>query len=291
MKRVNWLATVVAGIASCAQAQPILFNFDNAPVHAPFPIDVQSAGVVAHLSGTGQSYSIQRADVLGFTPVGFSGNCIYPNSVFAADLIVGFDVTLTDFSILYAVQELDCDSAATMRLTVYMNDVFVATITKVGTVGGTWPTTTLAINAPQGFNKAIVHYESPPPFGCDWGPIFMADNMNVTLMAVPSYTCAASGVCPGTVRIDWSGAEPNRQQGLLFAMSQGNQAIPNGNPCAGTTLGLSGNHLMLVTPPGFFGSGTGSGQFSGRAAPAACHGYVQLITGGTCALSNVAQLP
>lgn len=106
------------------------------------------------------------------------------------------------------------------------------------------------------------------------------------------YRLSISGVCPGRVTIEWSGAPPRQQQGLLFARGTGNQVIPQGNPCAGTVLGLNGNQLRLVDPPGFFSTGnSGSGSFSGQASSGACGGFLQLIQGGSCALSNVVQVP
>ncbi|GEM_PF-2361029 len=105
------------------------------------------------------------------------------------------------------------------------------------------------------------------------------------------YRLTITGPCPGRVAIGWSGATPRGQQGILFARGTGQQTIPPGNPCAGTRLGLNANGLMLVTPPGFFSTGTnGSGSINGQAPPGACGGYLQLIQGGSCALSNVAQL-
>ncbi|MFO0810047.1 MAG: hypothetical protein U0746_15605 [Gemmataceae bacterium] len=167
-------------------AQAILFDFESAPLHAPFPIDVTVAGLTAHFTATGQGYSIQLANTMGFTPVGFSGNCIYPSSVFASDLQVGFSQPLSAFSILYAPQELATDSSARMRVTTYMNGTFVNTATTTANPPGTWPSATLAISAPAGFNSVVVHYDAPPPTGGDWGPIFMADNMLVTPLPEPT---------------------------------------------------------------------------------------------------------
>lgn len=105
------------------------------------------------------------------------------------------------------------------------------------------------------------------------------------------YTLRVSGACPGRLTIEWSGAAPRQQQGLLFASGRGSQRIPNGQPCAGTVLGLNAQNLRLVSPPGFFSTGNnGSGSISGQAAPGACGGYLQLIQGGSCITSNVAQI-
>jgi hypothetical protein len=88
---------IVAAMCFCAPAtsQGTLFDFDNAPLRSPLPIDLTVDGITVHFSATGQGFSIQRADSLGFTPSGFSGNCIYPSSINAADLLVGFSLWST----------------------------------------------------------------------------------------------------------------------------------------------------------------------------------------------------
>jgi hypothetical protein len=161
-------------------AQNVLFDFDNATIHSPLPISLTVNGISAHFTATGQGFSIQQANVLGFTPPGFSGNVIYPSSVYAADLLISFDSTITDFSIMYSCQELGCDDAATMRATAYMNGILVGTNTKTAANPGTWPVDVLRGTFPQGFNSVVIHYDKRPPTCQDYGPIFMADNMRVT---------------------------------------------------------------------------------------------------------------
>jgi hypothetical protein len=165
---------------SKAAAQSVLFDFDGAPPGASLPIELTVGGLTARFSATGQGFSFQSADVLGFTPAGFGGLCIYPNSIDAADLLVSFSQAIQDLSILYAPEEYGCDSSALMRVTGYLNGAFVATNTTTAPNPGTWPTGVLTLSAPRGFNSVVIHYESPPPTGGDWGPIFMADNMTVT---------------------------------------------------------------------------------------------------------------
>ena len=163
----------------------ILFNFDSTPAHSTFPIDVSSEGLNAHLASAGYyNYSIQAADVLGFTPVGFAGNCIYPNTIYLCDLGVDFSKALVDFSIMYAPEEYDCDSSATMRVTAYMDGAYVGTNTAT-TYAGTWPTGTLTFSSMLGFNRVVIHYDAPPITGGDWGPVFLADNMEVVVDPVP----------------------------------------------------------------------------------------------------------
>ncbi|MGE0481667.1 MAG: dockerin type I repeat-containing protein [Phycisphaerae bacterium] len=181
-------------------AQSRVFDFDNAPVHTSFPIDLVEGGLTAHFTGTGQQYgygySIQHADALGFTPAGFAGLCVYPNSVFLSDLVVDFSAPLNSFSILYSPQELGCDDSATLRATGYMNGTLVASSTATAAPPGTWPTGTLRLDAPAPFNSVVVHYDHRPPTCQDWGPIFLADNMIVTLAAV---TPAGDLNCDGSV--------------------------------------------------------------------------------------------
>ena len=162
-----------------AEAQGILFDFENATRYSPLPISLTVGGITPHFSGTSQGFSIQAANTMGFTPVGFSGNCIYPSSVYAADLIVTFSAPLTNFSILYASQELACDSSATMRVTAYLGSLWVGTAT-TNAQAGTWSTETLQFGSAQAFDKVVVHYDKAPVTGGDYGPIFMADNMVVT---------------------------------------------------------------------------------------------------------------
>jgi hypothetical protein len=160
-------------------AQTVLFDFDNIPIHTPLSVSQTVSGITAHFSGTGQGYSIQEAGVLGFTPQGFSGHVIYPNSIYLADLLIRFDQTLADFSIVYSCQELGCDDAATMRVSTYRNGRFIGTNTKRAGIPGTWPVDTLSCGFPQGFDSVVVHYDSRPPTCKDYGVVYMADDMRV----------------------------------------------------------------------------------------------------------------
>ena len=176
----------LAAMAQGGMAQSVLFDFDSAPQYTSLPISQTCGGITAHFATTGQGYSIQAANTLGFTPTNFAGNCIYPNSVYLADLLIKFDQSLTDFSIMYSCQELGCDDAATMRVTAFMNGSLVGTNTRCTSHPGTWPVDTLACSFPQGFDSVVVHYDSRPPTCADYGVIYLADNMRVTALGVTS---------------------------------------------------------------------------------------------------------
>ena len=164
------------------QAQSVLFDFNNAPLLTPLPVDQTVSGLTAHFSATGQGYSIQDANTMGFTPWGMDGRCIYPSSIDLCDLLIRFDQPITDFSILYSCQELGCDDAATMRVTAFINGVTVGTNTKTAGNPGTWPTDSLLFNFSTGFDSVEIHYDSHPPTCQDYGVVFLADNMRVTAL-------------------------------------------------------------------------------------------------------------
>ena len=167
-------------MVSPVSAQLVLFDFDNAPLYTSLPIYQTAGGITAHLSATGQGYSIQNAGVLGFTPPGFAGRILYPNSISISDILIHYDHTLTEFSIMYCVQELGCDDSATLQVRAYMNGIYIGSATRTATFPGTWPVDTLRCSFPQGFDSVVVHYLSPPPTCQDYGTIYLADNMRVT---------------------------------------------------------------------------------------------------------------
>jgi len=167
-------------IVSTASAQLVLFDFDNSPLNGSLPIYQTAGGITAHLSATGQNYSIQNANVLGFTPPGFAGRIIYPNSIYIADILVHFDHALTDFSIMCCTQELACDDAATVRVTAYLNGTLVGHSDRMAVCPCTWPVDTLMYSFSQGFDSVVVHYQSNPPTCQDYGDVLLFDNMRVT---------------------------------------------------------------------------------------------------------------
>lgn len=108
----------------------------------------------------------------------------------------------------------------------------------------------------------------------------------LTVDATGGYILGVRGTCPGTLTVEWRGATPNRQQGLVFGASQGSTRIPNG-ACQGTILGLQGQVRLVNT----FGTGSGSGSVNGSAGTGACGGFLQLVEAGSCNTSNVRQIP
>lgn len=188
MKRALFAIVAVLALNSSAKAASVLFDFNSGPQFTSVPLTLTVGGITAQLSATGNGFSIQNtAQVIGGLPTGFSGLGLTPNSVFAADLLVSFpNEVVTDFSIMVAPQELATDTTATLKVSAYRNGNLVGTNTSAATGDTfTWPSSTLSFSSAQGFNSVVIHYQSPPPTGGDYGVIFVADNMAVTATVVP----------------------------------------------------------------------------------------------------------
>ncbi|HEU5397169.1 MAG TPA: hypothetical protein VFV81_08370 [Verrucomicrobiae bacterium] len=170
------------------------FSFDGASPGATTPlslapdiIPIGSAYPTAEFTVSGTSYSIQSANVLGFTPGGFSGYCLYPDSIYASDLRMVFDRPVLSVSLMYAPEEYACDSSCTMEIRAYSGTNLVGTNVATAPVPGTWPTGVLGYtNDAQSFDQVVIHYLSPPPTGGDYGSIFMVDNLRVTMLIAAS---------------------------------------------------------------------------------------------------------
>jgi len=99
------------------------------------------------------------------------------------------------------------------------------------------------------------------------------------------YRLNVTGLCPGSITIEWSGASPNGRQGILVGRAEGKFTIPEG-VCEGTALGITDNVALAIV----ISTRDGSGAVSGTGGQV-CRRPMQLIEGGTCRTSNVARMP
>ena len=94
----------------------------------------------------------------------------------------------------------------------------------------------------------------------------------------------------GPLEVRWFQATPDQRArvAILFGKRTGHFAIPNGNPCAGTELGLSAQALQVafVRSAGQFGAG----RLTTTIPRSACGGYLQLLDITRCELSNVVRI-
>ncbi len=108
----------------------------------------------------------------------------------------------------------------------------------------------------------------------------------LTLQKVPD--CA--GGQGGEIEVRWFQATPDRRAriAILFGRRTGNFVIPNGNPCAGTPLGLGALDLQVA----FIGSAGdfGAGRLVTTIPRSACGAYLQLVDVSRCKTSNVVRI-
>jgi hypothetical protein len=187
--RIRNVLVFVGLLTLPAGAQSIVFDFENAQGGSGLPLSLTVGGLQADFSASGLGgFFVQQPQSAALpTPAGFSGYCLLPSSNDSADLHVAFSQPLTDFAILYSPQELACDASATMQLSAYLNGTLVGTSTTNATAQCTctWASEWLRFSSAQGFNSIVVHYVAPAA-GCqDYGRIYMADNVTVTVAPPP----------------------------------------------------------------------------------------------------------
>jgi len=137
-----------------------------------------------------------------------------------------------------------------------------------------------------GTNNIVVGNDADA-FWADFGGMMAAGNGDWIRMAVTfeGLNLSVSGSCPGRMGFDASGGTPGGNVAFVYAFGTGSFKIPNGKPCAGTTLGLNSSVKLarLVAA-----DGSGNASFGANVPPAACgRVFVQAIDLSTCNTSNV----
>ncbi len=120
---------------------------------------------------------------------------------------------------------------------------------------------------------------SDDDLGAYAGAVYLFDVHGGPLLSV-------HGPCPGRIHIKLVGATENARAALLYSSGTGHLRIPQGNPCAGTVLGLDASTRLAAV---LQVAGDGSASFNASVPPPACGSvYVQAIDLFDCAPSNVA---
>ena len=175
---------------------------------------------------------------------------------------------------------------STTPVTTWTMNLYNSADQLIGTDTRTMPGDSQAVFIGYETNENIARVEIVETNG-ENGHISLMDDVRFEAGSGGGPSINVGGSCPGTVTVNYSGFTPNTQVGIVFASNTGNVVIPNG-PCAGTQLGLGAQNLQLVNT---FNSGSGSGQVQGQAGVSACGGFLQLVEAGSCATSNVDQIP
>jgi hypothetical protein len=112
-------------------------------------------------------------------------------------------------------------------------------------------------------------------------PLFLSD------LGLFPPTLTISGTCPDSVTIEVFNATPGGTVAFIFALGTGSIAIPGGNPCEGTPLGLNASAQLVVTKTA---DATGYVTFTRSVPAVACNGYLQALDVATCETTPVQPL-
>lgn len=247
--KLLWSVGLAGILALGATAQSVLFDFENAPANGQVPFNLTVGGITANFSKSGQGgfYVEHPQNTIGVLPAGFSGLCLNPTGIQAADLQVVFSVPLSDFAILYAPQELSCDQSATMLVTAYLNGALAGSATTNATASCpcTWQSQTLAFSSVAGFNSVLIHWVAPG-MGCqDYGPIFVADNMVVTPAPPPIVLMSPARLGSGEFQFSFTNT-PGRNF-TVFGIT--NLAVPFSNwTVLGSVLETAAGQFQFTDP-------------------------------------------
>jgi hypothetical protein len=183
--------------AHSANAQTVTFDFDTGvpalSTGQNLPLDQLSGGITAHFSsptvGAG-GFSVQSDATTQYRLSQFSGNYLWPNSVYNPALEIQFSQPLTSITFTFATADFQqVEIPTTIQLTAYLDAAgAVGSATAHGTYAGdTMPMGTLAFNADTSFN--LVRIEIPyAPMAASG---FLVDNITVRA-ALPSPTVTPS---------------------------------------------------------------------------------------------------
>lgn len=195
---------LVANFALVANGATFDFDTGTPAVHATQSMpSVQTAnGVTAHFSSSNPGalgFSVQSDATTQFRLSQFSGNYLYPNSVYNPDIDILFDQPLTSISFTFATADFQqVEIPTTIQLTAFDTTLVNSTIgsaTAHGTYAGdTMPMGTLTFSSLVPFNSVEIKIPYAPLAASD----FLADNFVVTTAAVLAKPTIAVGGGPFT---------------------------------------------------------------------------------------------
>lgn len=97
-----------------------------------------------------------------------------------------------------------------------------------------------------------------------------------------------TGSCPGSMTASASHGTPGGRMAFIRARSTGSQRIPQGNPCAGTILGLDRTAVLVANP---VADQQGNASITGNVPANACgRVFLQVLDVQSCTTSNVTGL-
>lgn len=80
MIRTKMLLVLSGLLLVRAEAQTVLFDFENANRYSSLPLSLTVGGITAQFTATGQGFSIQAANTMGFTPLALRATAFIPTA-------------------------------------------------------------------------------------------------------------------------------------------------------------------------------------------------------------------
>lgn len=166
------------------------------------PLDQTSGGVTAHFSsptvGAG-GFSVQSDATTQYHMSQFSGNYLWPNSVYSPALDIQFNQPLTSITFTFATADFQqVEVPTTIQLTAYENATGTSpagSATAHGTYGSdTMPMGTLTFNSVHPFKVVEIFIPPAPQAASD----FLVDNVVATTSDVPTATATATSLPTAT---------------------------------------------------------------------------------------------
>jgi len=198
----------------------VTFDFDtgNPLLHATMgatPMDQTVGGLTAHFSSPtvgAQGFSVQSDATTQFHLSQFSGNYLYPNSVYNPALEIQFSQPLTGITFTFATADFQqVEVPSTVRLTAFTNSTAtpsVGSATAHGTYAGdTMPMGTLSFTSGVPFDVVRIEIPPAPRAASD----FLVDNLTVTTAAALPPTLAISPPAGRIVTLSWPVPAPGWQ--------------------------------------------------------------------------------
>ncbi len=199
-----------------ARASTAMFDFDTGtpPLSTgqSTPLDQTSGGVTAHFSsstpGAG-GFSVQSDATTQYHLSQFSGNYLWPNSIYSPALDIQFSQPLSGITFTFATADFQqVEIPTTIQLTAYEHATgtpSVGSATAHGTYGtDTMPMGTLTFNAAQPFDLVEITIPPAPQAASD----FLVDNIVVTLSTLPTATSTATSPPTATPTPSATGTVP-----------------------------------------------------------------------------------
>lgn len=274
--------------------QTALFNFDSPGLQATMgmPSTLTVGGVTASFNSPNAwlsgGFSLQSANTTFFHLSQFSGNYLYPNSVYNPDLAIAFNQPISSLTFTYATADFgQNETPTTVQVIAYLGSTMVGSASSHGIfyLGDTMPEGTLTFDgAGQTFDHVLIQIPPAPLAASD----MLIDNISVTTPDVNGVVVTTNAPVQSTPTLV-VGGDVFTYDGLAHAATalavgvdgvspvNGSFALTyNGSTTLPTDAGVYTVQATFTSTDPNYGDATGAGTLIINAAPPSI-----AVTGGT----------